>query len=75
MNLLRRMHLLHHADVCCFGTQRQYERLIEMLILKALDANDERAQRAFRLQVKGRLAVFNFVSTLFARSLTCNHLF
>lgn len=41
--------------------QRQYDRLIEMLILRALDPEDEAAQRAFRLQVKGRLKAFNFV--------------
>ena len=35
-----------------------------MLILRALDENDEAAQRAFRLQVKARLKTFNFVSDL-----------
>jgi len=41
--------------------QRQYERLIEMLILRVLDPNDEAGQRAFRLQVKARIKTFNFV--------------
>jgi histone acetyltransferase 1 len=45
--------------------QRQYDRLIEMLILRSLDSNDEASQRAFRLQVKARLKVFNFVGTAF----------
>lgn len=40
--------------------KRQYERLIEMLILRALDPADEAAQRAFRLQVKARIKAFNF---------------
>ncbi|KAG8833581.1 histone acetyltransferase 1 [Serendipita sp. 399] len=40
--------------------KRQYDRLIEMLILRALDADDEATQRAFRLQVKARLKSFNF---------------
>ncbi|CCA72395.1 related to histone acetyltransferase subunit HAT1 [Serendipita indica DSM 11827] len=40
--------------------KRQYERLIEMLILRALDETDEAAHRAFRLQVKARLKAFNF---------------
>ncbi|PVF97834.1 acyl-CoA N-acyltransferase [Serendipita vermifera] len=40
--------------------KRQYDRLIEMLILRSLDPNDEASQRAFRLQVKARLKVFNF---------------
>jgi histone acetyltransferase 1 len=44
--------------------QRQYDRLIEMMILRALDPKDEKIQRAFRLQVKARLKVFNFVCTL-----------
>ena len=46
--------------------QRQYERLIEMLILRALDPNDEAMQRAFRLQVKARIKAFNFVRLFLA---------
>lgn len=45
--------------------QRQYERLIEMLILRALDPKDEATQRAFRLQVKARIKAFNFVRLRF----------
>lgn len=44
--------------------QRQYDRLVEMMILRALDPKDEKSQRAFRLQVKARLKVFNFVGAL-----------
>jgi histone acetyltransferase 1 len=44
--------------------QRQYDRLIEMMILRALDPKDDKSQRAFRLQVKSRLKVFNFVRFL-----------
>ncbi|KAF9466258.1 acyl-CoA N-acyltransferase [Collybia nuda] len=39
---------------------RQFQRLIEMLILLRLDPSDARALRAFRLQVKERLFRFNF---------------
>jgi len=39
---------------------RQFYRLIEMLILKHLDPADERAMRAYRLQVKERLFRFNY---------------
>jgi hypothetical protein len=35
-----------------------------MLILRALDPDDEAAQRAFRLQVKARLKAFNFVGDI-----------
>ena len=42
--------------------QRQFHRLVEMLILKHMDPADERANRAYRLQVKERLYRFNFVS-------------
>ncbi|KAG8758834.1 histone acetyltransferase 1 [Serendipita sp. 396] len=40
--------------------KRQYDRLIEILVLRALDPEDEATQRAFRLQVKARLKTFNF---------------
>jgi len=39
---------------------RQFERLIEMLILRKLDPTDPLALRAYRLQVKERLYRFNF---------------
>ncbi|KAJ7632131.1 histone acetyltransferase type B catalytic subunit [Roridomyces roridus] len=39
---------------------RQFNRLVEMLILLRLDPTDSRGQRAFRLQVKERLYRFNF---------------
>ncbi|KAJ7702203.1 histone acetyltransferase type B catalytic subunit [Mycena rosella] len=39
---------------------RQFNRLIEMLILLRLDPGDGRAMRAYRLQVKERLYRFNF---------------
>ncbi|KDQ59621.1 hypothetical protein JAAARDRAFT_33203 [Jaapia argillacea MUCL 33604] len=39
---------------------RQFQRLVEMLILLHLDPVDERAMRAYRLQVKERLYRFNF---------------
>jgi histone acetyltransferase 1 len=42
-------------------TQRQFHRLIEMLLLLRLDPSDARAVRAYRLQVKERLYRFNFV--------------
>ncbi|KAJ8589991.1 histone acetyltransferase type B catalytic subunit [Rhizopogon salebrosus TDB-379] len=39
---------------------RQFQRLVEMLILRHLDPADNRAARAYRLQVKERLYRFNF---------------
>ncbi|KAF5331153.1 hypothetical protein D9619_006050 [Psilocybe cf. subviscida] len=39
---------------------RQFQRLIEMLILLHLDPSDKATLRAFRLQVKERLYRFNF---------------
>ncbi|KAI9056961.1 histone acetyltransferase type B [Trametes sanguinea] len=39
---------------------RQFNRLVEMLILKHMDPTDERAQRSYRLQVKERLYRFNY---------------
>jgi histone acetyltransferase 1 len=41
--------------------QRQFLRLVEMLLLKGLDRNDAMALRAWRLQVKARLFRFNYV--------------
>lgn len=35
-----------------------------MLVLKHMDPSDERANRAYRLQVKERLYRFNYVRTL-----------
>ncbi|KAF8520175.1 histone acetyltransferase type B catalytic subunit [Hysterangium stoloniferum] len=40
--------------------KRQFQRLIEMLILRSLQPSDAKAARAFRLQVKERLYRFNF---------------
>ena len=37
-----------------------------MLVLKHMDPTDERAQRAYRLQVKERLYRFNYVRTISA---------
>ncbi|EJD53024.1 histone acetyltransferase type B catalytic subunit [Auricularia subglabra TFB-10046 SS5] len=39
---------------------RQFNRLIEMLILRSLQPSDEKANRAYRLQVKERIYRFNF---------------
>ncbi|KAH8114246.1 histone acetyltransferase type B catalytic subunit [Phellopilus nigrolimitatus] len=39
---------------------RQYQRLIEMLILKHVEPSDTKAMRAYRLQVKERLYKFNY---------------
>ncbi|KAF9448901.1 histone acetyltransferase type B [Macrolepiota fuliginosa MF-IS2] len=39
---------------------RQFQRLIEMIILLRLDPHDARALKAYRLQVKERLYRFNF---------------
>jgi hypothetical protein len=41
--------------------QRQFQRLVEMLILLRLDPSDSRAVKAYRLQVKERLYRFNYV--------------
>jgi histone acetyltransferase 1 len=45
--------------------QRQFNRLIEMLILLRLDPRDRPKMRAYRLQVKERLFRFNFVCHLY----------
>jgi len=45
--------------------QRQFHRLIEMLMLLRLDPADRLKMRAYRLQVKERLYRFNFVSHLY----------
>ncbi|KAF5324722.1 hypothetical protein D9611_004325 [Ephemerocybe angulata] len=39
---------------------RQFQRLVEMLILFKMDISDPRTMRAYRLQVKERLYRFNF---------------
>jgi len=39
---------------------RQFQRLVEMLILLRLDPSDSRAVKAYRLQVKERLYRFNY---------------
>lgn len=43
------------------NVQRQFQRLVEMLILLHLDPSDSAGLRAYRLQVKERLYRFNFV--------------
>jgi hypothetical protein len=45
--------------------QRQFQRLIEMLIQMHLDPSDLQGKRAYRLQVKERLYRFNFVGLQF----------
>lgn len=42
--------------------QRQYDRLLEMLLLKQLDKKDAAKVKAYRLHVKSRLFRFNYVS-------------
>jgi len=51
-------------DFDWINSQRQFQRLIEMLILLRLDLSDARQNRAYRLQVKERLYRFNFVCVL-----------
>jgi hypothetical protein len=46
--------------------KRQFERLMEMLILRRLDPSDVATLKAYRLQVKERLYRFNFVSNAVA---------
>ena len=57
---LRSVYVVHPADFWCY--KRQFERLMEMLILRRLDPSDAAALKAYRLQVKERLYRFNFVS-------------
>ena len=45
--------------------QRQFQRLVEMLILLHLDPSDSVGLRAYRLHVKERLYRFNFVCVTF----------
>ncbi|WVR03957.1 histone acetyltransferase type B catalytic subunit [Kwoniella sp. DSM 27419] len=40
--------------------QRQFDRLLEMLLLRALNREDEQKVRMYRLQVKARLYRFNY---------------
>jgi len=42
--------------------QRQFHRLVEMLIQLHLNPADARGAKAYRLQVKERLYRFNYVS-------------
>ena len=44
------------------SVQRQFDRLLELLLLKQLDRKDEGKVRSYRLQVKSRLYRFNYVS-------------
>lgn len=44
--------------------QRQFDRLLEMLLLKQLDKKDQAKVKAYRLHVKARLYRFNYVSYL-----------
>jgi hypothetical protein len=46
---------------------RQFQRLVEMLILRSLDPADMLAAKKYRLQVKERLYRFNFVSVFLCR--------
>ncbi|OCF58050.1 histone acetyltransferase type B catalytic subunit [Kwoniella mangroviensis CBS 10435] len=41
-------------------TQRQFDRLLEMLLLKQLDLKDEKELKKYRLHVKARLYRFNY---------------
>lgn len=44
--------------------QRQFQRLMEMLALRSFNSGNEKAARAYRLQVKERIFRFNFVRPL-----------
>lgn len=44
--------------------QRQFDRLLEMLLLKQLNKKDAAKVTAYRLQVKARLYRFNYVCLL-----------
>jgi histone acetyltransferase 1 len=50
-----------YSDHCSELFQRQWQRLMEMLILMHLNPTDVQAAKAYRLQVKERLYRFNFV--------------
>lgn len=52
-----------HSSCALFDVdmQRQYHRLVEMLILLHLDPADTLAAKTYRLQVKERLYRFNYV--------------
>lgn len=63
---LYKIAVAHNAFVLLFSfspLQRQFERLMEMLILRRLDPTDPALLKAYRLQVKERLYRFNFVSS------------
>jgi histone acetyltransferase 1 len=47
--------------------QRQFDRLLEMLLLKQLDRKDAAKVKAYRLHVKARLYRFNYVSIRLVR--------
>jgi histone acetyltransferase 1 len=48
--------LQRHSELIPRIVQRQFERLIEMLILRKLDPTDPLALRAYRLQVRVKCA-------------------
>lgn len=45
-------------------SQRQFDRLLEMLLLRQLDRKDPEKVRDYRLQVKARLYRFNYVGAI-----------
>lgn len=51
--------------------QRQFDRLLEMLLLKQLDRKDKEKVKAYRLHVKARLYRFNYVSQAFSSRANC----
>lgn len=61
-------HTIH--NVLMVLLQRQFSRLVEMLILLHLDSTNPLAIKAYRLQVKERLYRFNFVSWVIADIIT-----
>jgi histone acetyltransferase 1 len=59
-------HFFQYSSTCSdfsFSRQRQFHRLIEMLIQLHLNPADARGIKAYRLQVKERLYRFNYVKT------------
>lgn len=52
--------------------QRQFQRLVEMLILKFIDDTDPVALKRYRIQVKDRLYRFNFVRTSISSISDCS---
>jgi histone acetyltransferase 1 len=51
---------IHDLDSSPSLFQRQFSRLVEMLIQMHLDPGDARTERDYRLQVKDRLYRFNY---------------